>query len=260
MPTGGLPAHPPGDHPLRRGLRRRDCAACWSPSAASTAPAARPCACSAAATTWPVLHRGPRPRTSRRPGSTTRRRHGELRRRRPYTQDLRGFVVRLVRQPRSYNSYYGNKCLQGYYSSTNGVQARADRLPFRRSPPTCPAPPSRRPSCISTSTTGTTTAAGRSSRRTATRPPSTFSSDSESKTISWGQVTSASGSTSPRSSTRLRGAAWPGPEQHGQDVLRPRPRSRGKHIRRSCASPTSSSRITACLAPVASGVARGRWE
>jgi hypothetical protein len=86
----------------------------------------------------------------------------------------------------SYNSYYGNKCLQGYVSPTNGIQAALIGFP----------------SALGTDLSGATILkaevylyfehwygnAGGSAVIKAhkhTSRPSTFSSDSESKTISW---------------------------------------------------------------------------
>ncbi|WP_236244216.1 hypothetical protein [Streptomyces sp. CC210A] len=88
----------------------------------------------------------------------------------------------------SYNSYYGNKCLQGYYSSTNGMQASLIGFP----------------SALATDLSGATiqkaevylyfdhwyyNSGGRAviKAHKHTSRPSTFSSDSEAKTISWGK-------------------------------------------------------------------------
>ncbi|MFJ4084866.1 hypothetical protein ACIP2Z_38735 [Streptomyces iakyrus] len=86
----------------------------------------------------------------------------------------------------SYNSYYGNSCYQGYYSSTNGTQASLIGFP----------------SALSTDLSGSViqkaeiylyfdhwyaNAGGKAvikAHKHASRP-STFSSDAESKTISW---------------------------------------------------------------------------
>ncbi|WP_327375776.1 hypothetical protein OG393_18540 [Streptomyces sp. NBC_01216] len=88
----------------------------------------------------------------------------------------------------SYNSYYGNKCLQGYYSSTNGMQASLIGFP----------------SALATDLSGATiqkaevylyfdhwyyNSGGKAviKAHKHTSRPSTFSSDSEAKTISWGK-------------------------------------------------------------------------
>ncbi|MYX26740.1 hypothetical protein GTY75_08665 [Streptomyces sp. SID8381] len=86
----------------------------------------------------------------------------------------------------SYNSYYGNRCLQGYYSSTNGVQAALIGFP----------------SALASDLSGAailkaevylyfehwySNAGGKAviKAHKHTSRPSTFSSDSESQTISW---------------------------------------------------------------------------
>lgn len=88
----------------------------------------------------------------------------------------------------SYNSYYGNKCLQGYYSSTNGMQASL--IGFSSS--------------LATDLSGATiqkaevylyfdhwyyNSGGKAviKAHKHTSRPSTFSSDSEAQTISWGK-------------------------------------------------------------------------
>ncbi|WP_435058528.1 hypothetical protein [Streptomyces sp. bgisy060] len=88
----------------------------------------------------------------------------------------------------SYNSYYGNKCVQGYYSSNNGMQAALIGFP----------------SALNTDLSGASiekaevylyydhwyyNSGGKAvikAHKHASRP-STFSCDSESKTISWGK-------------------------------------------------------------------------
>ncbi|MFI5688614.1 hypothetical protein [Streptomyces sp. NPDC051636] len=88
----------------------------------------------------------------------------------------------------AYNSYYGNKCLQGYYSSTNGMQASLIGFP----------------SSLATDLSGATiqkaevylyfdhwyyNSGGKAvikAHKHASRP-STFSSDSEAQTITWGK-------------------------------------------------------------------------
>ena len=88
----------------------------------------------------------------------------------------------------AYNSYYGNKCLQGYYSSTNGMQASLIGFP----------------SSLATDLSGATiqkaevylyfdhwyyNSGGKAviKAHKHTSRPSTFSSDSEAQTISWGK-------------------------------------------------------------------------
>lgn len=87
-----------------------------------------------------------------------------------------------------YNSYYGNQCLQGYYSSTNGMQASLIGFP----------------SALGTDLSGASiqkaevylyfahwyyNAGGKAviKAHKHTSRPSTFSSDSEAQTISWGK-------------------------------------------------------------------------
>ncbi|MEU8968951.1 hypothetical protein AB0D11_06685 [Streptomyces monashensis] len=88
----------------------------------------------------------------------------------------------------AYNSYYGNQCLQGYYSSNNGIQASLIGFP----------------SALATDLSGATiqkaevylyfdhwyyNGGGKAviKAHKFTSRPSTFSSDSESQTISWGK-------------------------------------------------------------------------
>ncbi|MEU9238579.1 hypothetical protein [Streptomyces sp. NPDC048385] len=88
----------------------------------------------------------------------------------------------------AYNSYYGNQCLQGYYSSTNGMQASLIGFP----------------ASLGTDLSGATiqkaevflyfdhwyyNSGGKAviKAHKFTSRPSTFSSDSESQTISWGK-------------------------------------------------------------------------
>lgn len=88
----------------------------------------------------------------------------------------------------AYNSYYGNKCLQGYYSSTNGMQASLIGFP----------------SSLATDLSGATiqkaevylyfdhwyyNSGGKAviKAHKHTSRPSTFSSDSEAQTITWGK-------------------------------------------------------------------------
>ncbi|MGW2886398.1 hypothetical protein ACWDDN_13775 [Streptomyces griseoruber] len=88
----------------------------------------------------------------------------------------------------AYNSYYGNKCLQGYYSSTNGMQASLIGFP----------------SSLATDLSGATiqkaevylyfdhwyyNSGGKAviKAHKHTSRPTTFSSDSEAQTISWGK-------------------------------------------------------------------------
>ncbi|WP_425245378.1 hypothetical protein [Streptomyces sp. NEAU-NA10] len=88
----------------------------------------------------------------------------------------------------AYNSYYGNKCLQGYYSSTNGTQASLIGFP----------------SALATDLSGATiqkaevylyfdhwyyNSGGKAviKAHKHTSRPSTFSSDSEAQTITWGK-------------------------------------------------------------------------
>ncbi|MBJ6620039.1 hypothetical protein [Streptomyces sp. DHE17-7] len=88
----------------------------------------------------------------------------------------------------AHNSYYGNKCLQGYYSSTNGMQASLSGFP----------------SALATDLSGAAiqkaevylyfdhwyyNSGGKAviKAHKHTSRPSTFSSDSEAQTITWGK-------------------------------------------------------------------------
>ncbi|RIH61284.1 hypothetical protein D3C59_11275 [Streptomyces sp. SHP22-7] len=141
----------------------------------------------------------------------------------------------------AHNSYYGNKCLQGYYSSTNGMQASLSGFP----------------SALATDLSGAAiqkaevylyfdhwyyNSGGKAviKAHKHTSRPSTFSSDSEAQTITWGKnVGKWVDITAVFDSTSWRGIALD--PNNSDRTYYGRARGSGRRTHRSCGSRTSSS-------------------